>query len=117
MTRSITPAKRPRRLAVLAIGVTTAITLTACGTGGRLHNVSRQSLTPCHAADINSPAQLGPLADTRTRDILDVAVRDNTAITRVQKINRILDCSLETETEQLINALLHPTADKQADGI
>jgi hypothetical protein len=33
MTRSITPAKRPRRLAVLAIGATTAITLTACGTG------------------------------------------------------------------------------------
>ncbi|MFI6494299.1 hypothetical protein [Streptomyces sp. NPDC050564] len=33
MTQSITPAHRLRRLTVLAIGVTTAITLTACGTG------------------------------------------------------------------------------------
>ncbi|MER5199734.1 LysM peptidoglycan-binding domain-containing protein [Streptomyces sp. NPDC002755] len=32
----------------------------------------------------------------------------HTAITRVQQVNRALDCSLETETEQLINTLLHP---------
>ncbi|MFJ8787374.1 hypothetical protein, partial [Streptomyces sp. NPDC102476] len=31
----------------------------------------------------------------------------HTAITRVQQINRALDCSLETETEQLINELLN----------
>ncbi|GHB74328.1 hypothetical protein GCM10010377_75920 [Streptomyces viridiviolaceus] len=30
----------------------------------------------------------------------------HTAITRVQQVNRTLDCSLETETEQLINELL-----------
>ncbi|MEU3796023.1 hypothetical protein AB0F07_40695 [Streptomyces fructofermentans] len=30
----------------------------------------------------------------------------HTAITRVQQVNRALDCSLETETEQLINELL-----------
>ncbi|MFI6494759.1 hypothetical protein [Streptomyces sp. NPDC050564] len=33
MTRSSNPDKRPRRLTVLAIGVTTAITLSACGAG------------------------------------------------------------------------------------
>ncbi|MDX3579222.1 LysM peptidoglycan-binding domain-containing protein [Streptomyces sp. FL07-04A] len=32
----------------------------------------------------------------------------HTAITRVQQVNRALDCSLETETEQLIATLLHP---------
>jgi hypothetical protein len=31
----------------------------------------------------------------------------HTAITRVQHVNRALDCSLETETEQLINELLN----------
>ncbi|MFF7550792.1 hypothetical protein ACFZCU_45375 [Streptomyces canus] len=31
----------------------------------------------------------------------------HTAITRVQQVNRTLDCSLETETEQLINELLN----------
>ncbi|MDT0484505.1 LysM peptidoglycan-binding domain-containing protein [Streptomyces doebereineriae] len=31
----------------------------------------------------------------------------HTAITRVQQVNRSLDCGLETETEQLINDLLH----------
>ncbi|NUK21693.1 LysM peptidoglycan-binding domain-containing protein [Streptomyces lunaelactis] len=31
----------------------------------------------------------------------------HTAITRVQQVNRMLDCSLETETEQLINELLN----------
>ncbi|MFD3840276.1 hypothetical protein ACFWWC_29085 [Streptomyces sp. NPDC058642] len=31
----------------------------------------------------------------------------HTAITRIQQINRTLDCDLETETEQLINELLH----------
>ncbi|MFG2794167.1 hypothetical protein [Streptomyces sp. NPDC048419] len=33
----------------------------------------------------------------------------HTAITRIQHVNRALDCSLETETTQLINDLLHPT--------
>lgn len=37
----------------------------------------------------------------------------HTAITRVQQVNQALDCSLETETEQLINDLLS-TADRQA---
>ncbi|SHH35047.1 LysM peptidoglycan-binding domain-containing protein [Streptomyces sp. 3214.6] len=32
----------------------------------------------------------------------------HTAITRVQQVNRALDCSLETETEHLINTLLRP---------
>lgn len=41
----------------------------------------------------------------------------HTAITRVQQVNRALDCSLEIETEQLINALLHPAAGKPAGGI
>lgn len=31
----------------------------------------------------------------------------HTAITRVQQVNRALDCSLETETEQLISELLN----------
>jgi hypothetical protein len=31
----------------------------------------------------------------------------HTAITRVQQVNRELDCSLETETEQLIKELLN----------
>ncbi|MET8413010.1 hypothetical protein ABZV34_33935 [Streptomyces sp. NPDC005195] len=31
----------------------------------------------------------------------------HTAITRVQQVNRALDCSLEMETEQLINELLN----------
>ncbi|MEU1034487.1 hypothetical protein ABZ402_38440 [Streptomyces mirabilis] len=39
----------------------------------------------------------------------------HTAITRVQQVNRALDCSLETETEQLINDLLG-TAGRQALG-
>ncbi|MCX4862386.1 hypothetical protein [Streptomyces canus] len=34
----------------------------------------------------------------------------HTAITQVQQINRSLDCDLETETEQLINDLLHGSA-------
>ncbi|MEH0433877.1 LysM peptidoglycan-binding domain-containing protein [Streptomyces stelliscabiei] len=33
----------------------------------------------------------------------------HTAITRVQQVNRSLDCSLETETEHLINELLNTT--------
>ncbi|MFE7764184.1 LysM peptidoglycan-binding domain-containing protein [Streptomyces sp. NPDC057438] len=33
----------------------------------------------------------------------------HTAITRVQQVNQALDCSLETETEQLINELLNTT--------
>jgi nucleoid-associated protein YgaU len=33
----------------------------------------------------------------------------HTAITQVQQVNRSLDCDLETETEQLINDLLHGT--------
>ncbi|WP_031023564.1 LysM peptidoglycan-binding domain-containing protein [Streptomyces sp. NRRL S-1314] len=37
----------------------------------------------------------------------------HTAITRIQQINRELDCSLETETEQLINQLLN-NADSSA---
>jgi hypothetical protein len=31
----------------------------------------------------------------------------HTAVTRVQQVNRALDCSLELETEQLINDLLN----------
>ncbi|MFD5519645.1 hypothetical protein [Streptomyces sp. NPDC127066] len=31
----------------------------------------------------------------------------HTVIARVQQVNAALDCSLETETEQLINELLH----------
>ncbi len=34
----------------------------------------------------------------------------HTVITRVQQVNRTLDCSLETETEQLINELLNGSA-------
>lgn len=37
----------------------------------------------------------------------------HTAITRIQQINRTLDCDLETETEQLINELLHGTGRDQ----
>ncbi|MER5757224.1 hypothetical protein [Streptomyces sp. NPDC002088] len=33
--------------------------------------------------------------------------RWHTAITRVQQVNQALDCSLETETTQLINQLLN----------
>ncbi|MGW3631841.1 LysM peptidoglycan-binding domain-containing protein [Streptomyces sp. NPDC005122] len=39
----------------------------------------------------------------------------HTAITRVQQVNQALDCSLETETEQLINDLLRTTG-RQALG-
>ncbi|MGW7362926.1 LysM peptidoglycan-binding domain-containing protein [Streptomyces sp. NPDC054841] len=38
----------------------------------------------------------------------------HTAITRLQQINRALDCSLEIETEQLINDLLNESAMRQA---
>jgi nucleoid-associated protein YgaU len=41
----------------------------------------------------------------------------HTAITRIQQINRALDCSLEMETEQLINHFLHPTDSRQAHGL
>jgi hypothetical protein len=37
----------------------------------------------------------------------------HTAITRIQQVNRELDCSLETETEQLIKELLN-NADSRA---
>lgn len=40
----------------------------------------------------------------------------HTAITRVQQVNRALDCSLETATEQLVNELLGTTRDDQARG-
>ncbi|TRO57043.1 LysM peptidoglycan-binding domain-containing protein [Streptomyces sp. IB201691-2A2] len=40
----------------------------------------------------------------------------HTAITQVQQVNRTLDCSLETATEQLINELLGTTRDDQARG-
>ncbi|MEV2234970.1 LysM peptidoglycan-binding domain-containing protein [Streptomyces phaeochromogenes] len=40
----------------------------------------------------------------------------HTAITQVQQVNRSLDCSLETATEQLINELLGTTLDDQARG-
>ncbi|MER6186791.1 hypothetical protein [Streptomyces sp. NPDC001652] len=39
----------------------------------------------------------------------------HTAITRTQQINKTLDCDLETETEQLINDLLHGTGRNQRD--
>ncbi|MGW2563380.1 LysM peptidoglycan-binding domain-containing protein [Streptomyces sp. NPDC001514] len=38
----------------------------------------------------------------------------HTAITRLQQINRALDCSLEIETEQLINDLLNESGRRQA---
>ncbi|GGN95384.1 hypothetical protein GCM10011579_095900 [Streptomyces albiflavescens] len=38
----------------------------------------------------------------------------HTAITRVQQVNRALDCSLELETEQLINDLLNASHDRRA---
>jgi hypothetical protein len=41
----------------------------------------------------------------------------HTAITRIQQINHTLDCSLESETEQLINTYLHPTHADQARGL
>ncbi|MEV5762671.1 LysM peptidoglycan-binding domain-containing protein [Streptomyces tendae] len=37
----------------------------------------------------------------------------HTAITRIQRVNRELDCSLETETEQLINQLLNHSTSAQ----
>ncbi|MDQ1033479.1 nucleoid-associated protein YgaU [Streptomyces umbrinus] len=40
----------------------------------------------------------------------------HTAIARVQQVNRALDCSLETATEQLIDELLGATLDDQARG-
>lgn len=40
----------------------------------------------------------------------------HTAITRVQQVNRALDCSLETETEDLIRALLTRTSPARAQG-
>ncbi|MDQ0956016.1 nucleoid-associated protein YgaU [Streptomyces phaeochromogenes] len=40
----------------------------------------------------------------------------HTAIARVQQVNRALDCSLETATEQLINELLGTARDAQARG-
>ncbi len=40
----------------------------------------------------------------------------HTAITRVQQVNRALDCSLETETEDLIRTLLTRTSPAQAQG-
>ncbi|WP_405933673.1 hypothetical protein [Streptomyces sp. NBC_00827] len=40
----------------------------------------------------------------------------HTAITRIQQINRALDCSLESETEQLIHTFLHPAHAEQTRG-
>ncbi|WP_405654096.1 hypothetical protein [Streptomyces sp. NBC_00019] len=40
----------------------------------------------------------------------------HTAITRIQQINRTLDCDLETETEQLINDLLHTRREPDIEG-
>lgn len=39
--------------------------------------------------------------------------RLHTTITRIQQINKTLDCDLETATEQLINDLLHGTGRDQ----
>lgn len=41
----------------------------------------------------------------------------HTAISRIQQVNRTLDVSLEFETEQLINHVLHPTDGRQAHGL
>ncbi|MCF1510449.1 LysM peptidoglycan-binding domain-containing protein [Streptomyces glomeratus] len=68
-------------------------------------NAARQAVTTGLDAD--------PTAELLYRDWMRLeAARGNrsglhTAITRIQQVNRDLDCSLETETTQLINELLN----------
>ncbi|MFC7512153.1 bacterial transcriptional activator domain-containing protein [Streptomyces thermocarboxydus] len=86
------------------------------------HTVATYRIPTGPHHDLNAARQavatgldVDPTAELLYRDWMRLeAARGNrsglhTAITRVQQINRDLDCSLETETSQLINELLNST--------
>ncbi|MFE9604493.1 hypothetical protein [Streptomyces hokutonensis] len=93
------------------------------------HTVATHRTPPGPHHDLNAARQAvatgldaDDTAELLYRDWLRIEAAANnrqglhTAITRVQQVNRALDCSLETETEQLINNLLstpHPHRTQQ----
>ncbi|MET7607062.1 LysM peptidoglycan-binding domain-containing protein [Streptomyces avermitilis] len=74
---------------------------------GPHHDLSAARQAVATGLDVDDTAELLYRAWCRIEAAAGNRQGLHTAITRVQQVNRALDCSLETETEQLINELLH----------
>jgi hypothetical protein len=74
---------------------------------GPHHDLSTARQAVATALDVDDTAELLYRDWMRIEHVAGNRSGLHTAITRVQQVNRALDCSLETETEQLINELLN----------
>ncbi|KQX70156.1 LysM peptidoglycan-binding domain-containing protein [Streptomyces sp. Root1310] len=90
---------------IIDVTHTVATYRTAAGTPHDL-NAARQAVAT--GLDIDDTAELLYRDWCRLEHTAGNRQGLHTAITRVQQVNQALDCSLETETEQLISTLLHP---------
>ncbi|MFJ9479702.1 hypothetical protein ACIRRI_32630 [Streptomyces mirabilis] len=88
---------------------------TYCTPAGPHHDLSAARQAVATGLDIDDTAELLYRDWCRLEYAAGNRQGLHTAITRVQQINQALDCSLETETEQLINDLLS-TVGRQALG-
>ncbi|MGI5380714.1 LysM peptidoglycan-binding domain-containing protein [Streptomyces sp. CA-251387] len=77
---------------------------------GRHHDLSAARQAVATGLDVDDTAELLYRDWLRIEHAAGNRQGLHTAITRVQQVNRALDCSLETETEQLINELLNGPA-------
>ncbi|WP_326757370.1 LysM peptidoglycan-binding domain-containing protein [Streptomyces phaeochromogenes] len=83
---------------------------------GPHHDLSAARQAVATGLDVDDTAELLYRDWARIEYAADNRQGLHTAIARVQQVNRALDCSLETATEQLINELLGTTRDDQARG-
>ncbi|MGW4757540.1 bacterial transcriptional activator domain-containing protein [Streptomyces chartreusis] len=74
---------------------------------GRQHNFSAARLAIVTGLDVDDTAEVLYRDWLRIEHAAGNRQGLHTAITRVQQVNQALDCSLETETFQLINELLN----------
>ncbi|MFE6942225.1 hypothetical protein [Streptomyces chartreusis] len=82
---------------------------THCTATGRHHNLTAARQAIATGLEVDDTAELLYRDWLRIEHSAGNRRGLHTAITRVQQVNRALDCSLETETFQLINKLLHDT--------
>ncbi|MER6789872.1 hypothetical protein ABT330_35615 [Streptomyces sp. NPDC000658] len=84
---------------------------------GPHHDLSAARRAVATGLDVDDTAELLYRAWLRIESAAGNRHGLHTAITRIQQINQSLDCSLEAETEQLINELLNASSASRPGGI
>ncbi|MGW1275191.1 AfsR/SARP family transcriptional regulator, partial [Streptomyces sp. NPDC002491] len=106
---SAPPWAEPRQQEMITRIIDVAHTVAAHRTAtGTHHDLSAARTAVATGLDVDDSAELLYRDWLRIEHAAGNRQGLHTAITRLQQVNRALDCSLETETEQLITTLLRP---------